>query len=196
MSKSASKSASKSRSKFILNKNLMTNTRNIALGVFVLLYLYLNYRNPCKIRVVFLLISSILTFYLFDDIYAAILLSMVLSIVCSYMCKGRIIEGMENKKSDEEDFENEDFEDEDFDNKANTLNKISDDSENFSDNFIDHNETMKNNLKNLDMKSIEKMTADTQELLDTQKKLMKTMETMAPLLKQGMNMVDMFKEKK
>ena len=55
---------------------------------------------------------------------------------------------------------------------------------------------MKNNLKNLDMKSIEKMTADTQELLDTQKKLMKTMETMAPLLKQGMNMVDMFKEKK
>jgi len=64
----------------------------------------------------------------------------------------------------------------------------------FSDNFIDYNETMRNNLKNIDTKNIEKMTNETKELLQTQKQLMKTMSEMAPLLKQGMGLVDMFKK--
>jgi len=127
------------------------------------------------------------------------------------LCKNRnIVEGLENddagdkdnlvdnattvsnkkkkKKSDKEDLTDLDLEDSD--------NSENDDGEqSFSDNFIDYNKTMRNNLKNLDMKNIEKMTNETKELLDTQKQLMKTMADMAPLLKQGMGMVEMFKKK-
>ena len=67
-------------------------------------------------------------------------------------------------------------------------------NESISDNFIDYNETMRNNLKNIDMKNIEKMTNETKDLLSTQKQLMKTMNDMAPLMKQGMGLVDMFKK--
>ena len=55
---------------------------------------------------------------------------------------------------------------------------------------------MRNNLKNLDVKNIEKMTNETKDLLNTQKELMKTMAEMTPLLKKGMGMVEMFKKKK
>ena len=194
-----------SKSLLSINKTSLKNVRNISLVTMVILYVYFNFKYPCPKRLVFLLVTTVLTFYLFNDIYSAILLSIVLSLAFTLLCKNRnIIEGLENKKEDLDL-------DEDLDDKVNVealsnkkKNKkvvkedLSEDVEelDFSDNFIDYNETMRNNLKNLDMKNIEKMTSETKELLDTQKQLMKTMSEMAPLLKQGMGMVEMFKKKK
>lgn len=194
-----------------INKTSLKNVRNVSLVVMIALYVYFNVAHPCPKRLVFLLVTTILTFYLFNDIYCAVLLSIVLSMAFTLLCKNRnIVEGLENddagdkdnlvdnattvsnkkkkKKSDKEELTDLDLDDSDnFEND--------DGEQSFSDNFIDYNKTMRNNLKNLDMKNIEKMTNETKELLDTQKQLMKTMADMAPLLKQGMGMVEMFKKK-
>jgi len=138
------------------------------------------------------------------------ILSIVLSVAFSIICKrDNLVEGLENQEDLEDDLEKDLEEDvaeviedvkeviEDKDVKGkNNLDTLDDNSgEPFSDNFIDYNQTMRNNLKKIDTKNIEKMTNETRDLLKTQQELMETMKQMAPLLKQGMNMVDMFKKK-
>jgi hypothetical protein len=144
------------------------------------------------------------------------ILAIVLSVAFSIICKrDNLVEGLENqedlKEEGEDDLEKDLEEDvaeviedvkeviEDKDvkgkNHLDTLDDASSSSEPFSDNFIDYNQTMRNNLKKIDTKNIEKMTNETRDLLKTQQELMETMKQMAPLLKQGMNMVDMFKKK-
>ena len=192
-----------------VNKSDLKTIRNLFLLLLVSLYVYFNYLHPCSKRLVFLLVTTILTFYLFNDIYCAILLSIVLSVAFSLLCRKRdVVEGMENSKDEK-------YENEKDDNELNNevIEKLTvtsvgenkkekkdegtnENDENFSDNFIDYNETMRNNLKNLDVKNIEKMTNETKDLLNTQKELMKTMAEMTPLLKKGMGMVEMFKKKK
>jgi len=157
-----------------MNKCQIKNVRNGALGILLVLYVVMNYLQPCLKRLAFLLITTVLTFCLFEDLCSAIILSIVLSMIYTVLCRckcNNIVEGLQNKKKDNEK-----------------------EDSGFSDNFIDYNETMRNNLKNIDTKNIEKMTNETKELLQTQKQLMKTMSEMAPLLKQGMGLVDMFKK--
>jgi hypothetical protein len=192
-----------------INKGDLKNIRNVSLVALVGLYVFFNYSHPCPKRLVFLLVTTILTFYLFNDIYCAVILSIVLSMAFTLLCKKRnVVEGLENGLDADADA---DADANELDNKEGLSNKkkpkkakenlsndIDNDNDNedsgFADNFIDYNETMRNNLKNLDMKNIEKMTNETKDLLNTQKQLMKTMADMAPLLKQGMGMVDMFKK--
>jgi len=132
---------------------------------------------------------------------------MAFTLICK---RGNLVEGLENKETkkeglnDKEDLTNDkedltELEEKQTDltndENVNILENLEDASnESFSDNFIDYNKTMRNNLKKIDTKNIEKMTNETKELLNTQKELMNTMKEMAPLLKQGMNMVDMFKK--
>ena len=183
-----------------VNKSDLKTIRNLFLLLLVSLYVYFNYLHPCSKRLVFLLVTTILTFYLFNDIYCAILLSIVLSVAFSLLCRKRdVVEGMEDSK--DEQYDNEVIEKLTVtsvgENKKEKKDEgTNENDENFSDNFIDYNETMRNNLKNLDVKNIEKMTNETKDLLNTQKELMKTMAEMTPLLKKGMGMVEMFKKKK
>ena len=185
-----------------VNKSDLKTIRNLFLLLLVGLYVYLNYMHPCSKRLVFLLVTTILTFYLFNDIYCAILLSIVLSVAFSLLCKKHdVIEGMEDNHDNEKNEEHSERNKEDLTVQTMTDKKKKEkenekDDEQFSDNFIDYNETMRNNLKNLDVKNIEKMTNETKELLNTQKQLMQTMAEMTPLLKKGMGMVEMFKKKK
>lgn len=188
-----------------VNKSDLKTIRNLFLLLLVSLYVYFNYVHPCSKRLVFLLVTTILTFYLFNDIYCAILLSIVLSVAFSLLCRKRdVVEGMENSTDDNLNDEviekltvtSLDKEDNKENENKKKKNENNENNELFSDNFIDYNETMRNNLKNLDVKNIEKMTNETKELLNTQKELMKTMAEMTPLLKKGMGMVDMFKKKK
>tara|TARA_B110000208_G_C11664248_1_gene392830 strand:+ start:238 stop:837 length:600 start_codon:yes stop_codon:yes gene_type:complete len=192
-----------------VNKSDLKTIRNLFLLLLVSLYVYFNYLHPCSKRLVFLLVTTILTFYLFNDIYCAILLSIVLSVAFTLIChKNDVIEGMVDEKPDEKKIK-EGLTVQDINSiptkkdrhKADTLKPDTTTTDNssderFSDNFIDYNETMRNNLKNLDVKNIEKMTNETKDLLNTQKELMKTMAEMTPLLKKGMGMVEMFKKKK
>ena len=235
MSKSLSKSVSKSLSSLSsltsgksVSKGDMKNIRNVFLVLLIVLYVCFNYKYPCSKRLCFLLVSTILTFYLFNDVCSAIILSIVLSMAFTLICKrGNLVEGLENQKdtknkedltddnedltddnedltndkeyltNDKEDLTNdkEDLTNDKEDENVNILENLEDVSNgSFSDNYIDYNKTMRNNLKKIDTKNIEKMTNETKELLNTQKELMDTMKQMAPLLKQGMNMVDMFKK--
>lgn len=186
--------------------------RNASLCVLLALFTAFNYKYPSSKRLVFLLVTTLLTFYLFNDIHSSIILSVVITMVYSLMCKcgnGNIVEGLENKKEEKkEDLENKEdnveaqldkLENDLFDNNVEKLEnkkkeELIDGIGGNSDNYIDYNETMRENLKNLDMKNIEKMTNDTKDLMKTQKDLMNTMKNMAPLLKQGMGLVEMFKK--
>ena len=161
--------------------------------MLLVLYGFVNIIQPCLKRLTFLLVTTVLTFGLFDDICSAIILSIILSMVFTALCKcNDVVEGLQNKKI-EKNKENKEgghaAADNDDDNNVMTTALT-----HHSDNFIDYNETMRNNLKNIDMKNIEKMTNETKDLLNTQKQLMKTMNDMAPLMKQGMGLVDMFKK--
>jgi len=84
-----------------VNKSDLKTIRNLFLLLLVSLYVYFNYVHPCSKRLVFLLVTTILTFYLFNDIYCAILLSIVLSVAFSLLCRKRdVVEGMENSTDD------------------------------------------------------------------------------------------------
>jgi hypothetical protein len=189
-----------------MNKAQIKNIRNGTLVVLLVLYGFVNIIQPCLKRLTFLLVTTVLTFGLFDDICSAIILSIILSMVFTALCKcADVVEGLQNKKIEKNKENKEDFGKDghaaDNDGGVDNDDGVGNDDDNnvmatahHSDNFIDYNETMRNNLKNIDMKNIEKMTNETKDLLSTQKQLMKTMQDMAPLLKQGMGLVDMFKK--
>ena len=169
-----------------MNKAQIKNIRNGALVVLLVLYGFVNIIQPCLKRLTFLLVTTVLTFGLFEDICSAIILSIVLSMVFTALCKcNDVVEGLQNKDGEKENKDQD---------KENNDTLDAEPNNDYSDNFIDYNETMRNNLKNIDMKNIEKMTNETKDLLNTQKQLMKTMADMGPLLKQGMGLVDMFKK--
>jgi uncharacterized membrane protein (DUF106 family) len=176
-----------------MNKAQIKNIRNGTLVVLLVLYGFVNIIQPCLKRLTFLLVTTVLTFGLFDDICSAIILSIILSMVFTALCKcNDVVEGLQNKKI-EKNKENKEGGHAAADNDGDD-NVMTTALTHHSDNFIDYNETMRNNLKNIDMKNIEKMTNETKDLLNTQKQLMKTMNDMAPLMKQGMGLVDMFKK--
>lgn len=59
----------------------------------------------------------------------------------------------------------------------------------FSPNIL---ETLKDAYQNMTPEQIENMTKDTKELMTSQKELMTTLQTMTPIVKEGMKMMEMF----
>ena len=60
------------------------------------------------------------------------------------------------------------------------------------ENYIDAGTTFINAYKNLDKEQIEGMTKDTKELIETQKNLMDTLKTLAPVVTEGKKVLDTF----
>lgn len=60
--------------------------------------------------------------------------------------------------------------------------------------YVDTFSTFMNTYKNLNPNQIEKMNTDTKELINTQKALMDTVKSFAPVLKEGREMMSTFKE--
>ena len=58
--------------------------------------------------------------------------------------------------------------------------------------FIDQGTTLLNALNGLKPDQISSMTNDTKQLIDTQKSLMGMLNTLAPMMKEGSNMLNMF----
>jgi len=62
-----------------------------------------------------------------------------------------------------------------------------------SGNHVDLGTSFLEAYKSLSPDQIEAMTSDTKELLNTQKSLMKTLETLGPVVKEGKGILDQFK---
>jgi hypothetical protein len=62
------------------------------------------------------------------------------------------------------------------------------------DSFIDVGKTFLQAYKSLTPGQIETMTTDTKELIDTQKNLLETIKTLAPIVTEGKKMLDTFKD--
>lgn len=58
--------------------------------------------------------------------------------------------------------------------------------------FIDQGTTLMNALNGLKPDQIKSMTSDTKQLIETQKSLMGMLDTLAPMMKEGSNLLNMF----
>jgi len=89
-----------------------------------------------------------------------------------------------------EEDEEEDEEDEDGDDKV-PIQKNNEKEE--QENYVDIGTSFLEAYKNLSPQQIKSMTKDTKQLLGVQKNLMKTIEGLTPIVKEGKNVLDTFK---
>lgn len=69
-----------------------------------------------------------------------------------------------------------------------------DDDEDDGNNYVDTFSTFMETYKSLTPGQIETMTTDTKDLIETQKTLMETVKSLAPVITQGKEMMDTFKD--
>lgn len=68
------------------------------------------------------------------------------------------------------------------------------DSDNDSDDHVDSFSTFMETYRSLSPDQVESMTTDTKDLISTQKALMETVQNLAPVISQGKEMMDTFKD--
>lgn len=97
------------------------------------------------------------------------------------------MEGFTNKSDSAHDrTENDDSDDDDDGNDDNDDNEERE--------GVDMFRTMLESYKSLTPNQVEHMTSDTKELIDTQKSLLETVKSLAPVVTQGKEMLDTFKD--
>lgn len=71
---------------------------------------------------------------------------------------------------------------------------VKDDEDDDGNNYVDTFSTFMETYKSLTPGQIETMTTDTKDLIETQKTLMETVKSLAPVITQGKEMMDTFKD--
>jgi len=183
-------------------------------GIFAAALAYIAYRKQLDTVGLAIGVAMVLYVVTNNNILVSLLSGAIVGLVAVYY--SRSTEGFEDAKKEEveEEFENEDEEDEKAEKKAEkpkkkkktpppnnsdraeflTLGKKykipseGDDAE-F---HLDAGTTFMNAYKSLKPDQLASMTKDTQELMQTQKQLMGTLQTLKPLITDGKEMMDMF----
>jgi hypothetical protein len=78
--------------------------------------------------------------------------------------------------------------------KTHNEEKEKDDDDVEEENYVDNFSTFMETFKSLTPGQIETMTTDTKDLIETQKTLMETVKSLAPVITQGKEMMDTFKD--
>jgi hypothetical protein len=173
-----------------------------ALGIFALIAFYLIYRNAAH----HLLVGVGATFILYactsGDIVGSILAGALLTLVVYYFYRKRATEGFQDAEEEEEEPkpkkaakkvpppDHADRPAEMFElGKKYKMPAAEGEDKEF---HLDAGTTFMNAYKSLKPEQIAAMTKDTQELMDTQKQLMGTLQTLKPLIQDGKQMMEMF----
>ena len=184
------------------------NVHVLIYGITVIYLLYkILYKPSTEYVGAFVLIAG-LNYLISGKIISSLLLAIVFCIVWEiiYPKKDYLKESMISEKI--KSFEG--FEDSTDDNNKDENNKDenkNDDEEDVDDNaieehsdgegvtepYLDIGRSFLEAYKNLSPKQIEGLTFDTKELLTTQQKLIETLNTIGPTLKEGKNILDTFK---
>ena len=157
---------------------------SICLGV---IFLCLNlYKNNYKLLITFLIVSILffilnrgknIKIQIIDTIFISVIITLVIYNFSNLYSK-KISEG---------------FEDADEVDKTDIVKSTkNDDDEDEDEPYIDAGSTFLNAYRKLDKKQIDGMTNDTKKLIDTQKNLMETMKSLAPVIKEGKTVLDTF----
>jgi len=157
------------------------------LAVVVLLY---HIKYPCNMRLYYGLVSFGVCMIVFKQFEEALLVGLFVALSSDLYKKylretfEGFIEGEESHKEDKkEDSSGDDEEDEGFKEDL---------AEQDFDNYINLQETYKQNVENLDSTTLDKMTSQTEKFMEQQKDLMKVVEKLGPTLKEGMSMLKTF----
>lgn len=159
----------------------MMDKVNISLGwVLVLFYLVMQstYKNWSAILSFLVIFAA--TYYLKMDLVTALLYSFLISFTCGLFPRGM--------STMSESFDNHVPvvpEEESVGGSTTTAD---------GDSFIDVGKTFLQAYKSLTPGQIETMTADTKDLISTQKSLLETIKTLAPIVSEGKKMLDTFKD--
>jgi hypothetical protein len=147
------------------------------LGVIVALY---HVRYPCNRRLYFGMVTFAVCMMVFKQFKESLLVGLVVAISCDIYKKyiRASVEGFKEGEEEEEEEEEEDF--------TENLGEAD-----FED-YINLQETYKQNVEKLDTKSLEKMTSQTEKFMSQQKELLKVVEKLGPSLKEGMGMLKTF----
>ena len=145
-----------------------------ALGVVVALY---HIKYPCNMRLYYGMVAFAVCMIVFKEFKESLLVGLVVAISCDIFKKyiRASIEGFKEGAGDEEEDEDEDF--------------TEDLAEKSFDEYINLQETYKENVESLDPKALSKMTEQTEKFMGQQKELMKIVEKLGPSLKEGMGML-------
>ena len=164
------------------------------LAVVVLLY---HIKYPCNMRLYYGLVSFGVCMIVFKKFEEALLVGLFVALSSDLYKKylretfEGFIEGEESQEAKEgnKDAKKEDDDDDDDDDGDGFTEDL---EEQGFDNYINLQETYKQNVENLDSATLEKMTSQTEKFMEQQKDLMKVVEKLGPTLKEGMSMLKTF----
>ena len=158
------------------------------LAVVVLLY---HIKYPCNMRLYYGLVSFGVCMIVFKKFEEALLVGLFVALSSDLYKKylretfEGFIEGEESHEDSKEDPKKDDEGDGDEGFKEDL-------AEQDFDNYINLQETYKQNVENLDSTTLDKMTSQTEKFMEQQKDLMKVVEKLGPTLKEGMSMLKTF----
>jgi hypothetical protein len=185
---------------------LMTHSK-IAI-IIAIIYIFINvYYKTASIIVIFLVsLVCVSLFYGVKNITKKmaeiISFSLLISIIFSVLLNKNYSEGFKSGKAKKKKVKEEEEEEEikpkkkkkNKEKKKVSFTEEDDDTDGFvGDNRLDLGTSFLEAYKNLDKDQIETMAGDTRDLIETQKTLMSTLETLAPVVKEGKSIIDTFK---
>lgn len=184
MSKSV-KNSTKALNKGV--KNIFSNKYFLYFTLFLAITSVLGYLQLQNFKaIVFFILIGFLTYYFTKNMSVVLLTAIVATALYSNMQK-KLVEGLENKKQDDEaeDDDEEGMEDEDDDAEEEGMKSGS--------GKVDYAKTLTDSYKNLNnmmgAEGMQRMTKDTEKLMETQKQLAKNMENMKPMLENAQGMI-------
>jgi len=167
-----------------LNKNiggLFTNKYFLYFMLFLAITSILGYLQFHNFHaIIFFMLVGFLTFQFCKNMSIVLLTAIVATSLYVRMQKKNIVEGLDNKQADDGDDDEEDEADEEGEDEGMSSK-------------IDYKKTLTDSYDNLNKmigdEGMQRMTKDTEKLMDTQKQLAKNMENMKPMLENAQNMI-------
>jgi hypothetical protein len=155
----------------------MDNTEKNGVYVLAVIVALYQIKFPCRMRLFFALISFGMCMIVFKKFEESLLEALVIAL-SSDIYKRYVREPFEGFK-------------EEMKETTDNLEKFKEDLDE-KEEYINVTETYKENLGNLDLGTLEKMTSQTDKFMTQQKELMSVVEKLAPTLQQGMSMIQTF----
>ena len=181
-------------------KHSLISVLAVIIGV---IYLLLNiWFEKTNESVVFVIVFLAL-YGLIQKLELSLMVAILLSIIIPLLYTKLTVEGFQTNMSQkketqnvsEKDLPSSDKKEENEEKVEKTTNDVwdDDDDDEVKDNHIDVGTSFMEACKSLKPDQIEKMTKDTKDLMETQKSLIKTMETLAPVVQDGHKILENFK---
>ena len=161
--------------------------KNILVGTLILVILYCLVKK--RYYDIFLLLGSfILSYLLSKNIFYSLFATVLIYVIYFNSSSNNIMEGMTDKKKKHKSKK------EKAKKKPVKKNKESvPEEEQEEESHIDIGSTFMKAYKNLSPEAIDGLGKDTKDLIGTQQKLMSTLNTLGPTLKEGKKVLDTFK---